>query len=323
VGLTKDTFINDLAKQIHDQVTKKNLNQRLYAINVVLAPVFDITRIYSRSYVTMSAEKTIAFPALEGIIERRVKAALAKLANVGSMPENDEPPIEISPSVKIEVVISLRKEIALCKSIFPKADFSTKKRKFDNWQNGRLLDVEVHRQKADELLAQMKRFSADRIKAAKETFVQHIASISDGDIDVSINLQPLPLYLLGRYRKFARDVPQSAWAISGSGGDGADGAGEERKGRNSVEEIITAQVKADLQAKDVKMHACGREDIDVRCLGNGRPFVLEIWGTWNRPDPVTLASSVRAVNEGAGLNAMKDVEIEFLEAVSRQLTFEL
>mgnify|MGYP003332609124 CR=1 FL=1 len=24
------------------------------------------------------------------------------------------------------------------------------------------------------------------------------------------------------------------------------------------------------------MHACGREDIDVRCYGNGRPFVIKL-----------------------------------------------
>ena len=30
------------------------------------------------------------------------------------------------------------------------------------------------------------------------------------------------------------------------------------------------------QPKDYKFHTGGREDIDVRMLGNGRPFVLEI-----------------------------------------------
>jgi tRNA U54 and U55 pseudouridine synthase Pus10 len=52
-----------------------------------------------------------------------------------------------------------------------------------------------------------------------------------------------------------------------------------RKGRNSVEEIICEAVRGQLSSSingggnadggmKVKMHSCGREDIDVRMLGN-------------------------------------------------------
>jgi len=114
-----------------------------------------------------------------------------------------------------------------------------------------------------------------------------------------------PVYLLGRYRKLARDVPQSPWTVSvnGKGEDAEDEAPTKaartespptldttdatamdtdpeggkpasrgvisyaRKGRCSVEEIINSVVKEFLQAEEVRMHPCGREDIDVRCLG--------------------------------------------------------
>ena len=33
-----------------------------------------------------------------------------------------------------------------------------------------------------------------------------------------------------------------------------------------------------MEASDTSFHGMGREDIDVRCLGSGRPFVLEIKG---------------------------------------------
>jgi tRNA U54 and U55 pseudouridine synthase Pus10 len=35
----------------------------------------------------------------------------------------------------------------------------------------------------------------------------------------------------------------------------------------SVEEILSEAVLKSLKASSCKMHACGREDIDVRCLG--------------------------------------------------------
>jgi tRNA U54 and U55 pseudouridine synthase Pus10 len=133
-----------------------------------------------------------------------------------------------------------------------------------------------------------------------------------------------PVYLLGRYRKLARDVPQAPWSVFQSGGDddredekrarcdteeeGGNAGGDNdscddgnvvhdneyhggqdaqidnpsfsldasklpdsiiavsksRKGRNSVEEIVSESVCKFLDAKYCRMHPCGREDIDVR-----------------------------------------------------------
>ena len=43
-----------------------------------------------------------------------------------------------------------------------------------------------------------------------------------------------------------------------------------RKGRNSVEEIILDSIAlaVGVDEKNLKMHGCGREDIDVRMLGD-------------------------------------------------------
>jgi tRNA pseudouridine synthase 10 len=45
---------------------------------------------------------------------------------------------------------------------------------------------------------------------------------------------------------------------------------------NSVEELIASNFLSTTKGTDESLHGCGREDIDVRMLGNGRPFVLEI-----------------------------------------------
>ena len=75
---------------------------------------------------------------------------------------------------------------------------------------------------------------------------------------IHVSFAQAKFYLLGRYCKLSRDVPQSAWTVGGG----------DRKGRASVEEIVCAQVRARLgDCGDCSMHACGREDIDVRCLG--------------------------------------------------------
>ncbi|KAJ7561342.1 hypothetical protein O6H91_03G024600 [Diphasiastrum complanatum] len=73
------------------------------------------------------------------------------------------------------------------------------------------------------------------------------------------------LYVGGRYLKFSRNISQSPWMID-----------DERKGKSSVQEIIGEKVLLLFKADGYKFHAAGREDIDVRMLGNGRPFLLEI-----------------------------------------------
>jgi len=54
----------------------------------------------------------------------------------------------------------------------------------------------------------------------------------------------------------------------------------------SVQEEIAKPILPYFRPKDYKFHSGGREDIDVRMLGDGRPFVLE------------LISPRRAVNVG-------------------------
>eukprot|EP00434_Breviolum_minutum_P023807 symbB.v1.2.021000.t1/scaffold1794.1/size101098/7 len=89
-------------------------------------------------------------------------------------------------------------------------------------------------------------------------------------------------FIRGRYLKLSRRLPQSPWVIEG-----------ERKGDGSVEEDIATPVAQHFGA-EVRFHAEGREDIDVRMLGLGRPFVLEVRNA--RHLSVELAEVQRAVN---------------------------
>ena len=44
----------------------------------------------------------------------------------------------------------------------------------------------------------------------------------------------------------------------------------------SVEEIIAGPLLEKTGGKDVSFHAAGREDVDARMLGTGRPFIMEL-----------------------------------------------
>jgi tRNA pseudouridine synthase 10 len=104
------------------------------------------------------------------------------------------------------------------------------------------------------------------------------------DIVVLINpfagqiwLQVNPLFVAGRYRKLVRDIPQSKWFCGkcrGRGCKACDWTGKLYP--ESVEEIVEKPFLDATEGLKGSFHASGREDIDARMLGNGRPFVVEI-----------------------------------------------
>ncbi len=93
----------------------------------------------------------------------------------------------------------------------------------------------------------------------------------------SVQLQPNPLFVSGRYRKLVRDIPQSKWFCSTCHGHGCEKCGWTGKMyQESVQEIIEKPFLEATGGLKASFHASGREDIDARMLGRGRPFVIEI-----------------------------------------------
>ncbi len=92
-----------------------------------------------------------------------------------------------------------------------------------------------------------------------------------------VSLQVNPLFVAGRYRKLVRDIPQSKWFCSSCRGRGCEKCGGTGKlYPESVEELSSEPLLDAAEGEKTAFHASGREDIDARMLGTGRPFVIEI-----------------------------------------------
>lgn len=74
-----------------------------------------------------------------------------------------------------------------------------------------------------------------------------------------------PCYLGGRYLKWKRGVPQSPWFADG----GVVGEG-------SVQTSLETFALKAFKSRGCRLNSAGREDMDVRMLGGGRPFILEV-----------------------------------------------
>jgi tRNA pseudouridine synthase 10 len=92
-----------------------------------------------------------------------------------------------------------------------------------------------------------------------------------------IDLQINPLYISGRYKKLVRGIPQSKWFCSNCQGKGCEKCNWTGKMYpESVEELIAKPFLDATEGVKASFHGSGREDIDARMLGKGRPFVIEI-----------------------------------------------
>ena len=112
-----------------------------------------------------------------------------------------------------------------------------------------------------------------------------------------------PLYLKGNYNKFSREIGQSPWEING-----------ERVCPSSVEEEMKFIIIKKYEADDLKFNAGGREDRDVRMLGGGRPFMVEIINPKKN-----MGKEVKKIEEEINNNS-KYIKINSLEVCNKDYT---
>ncbi|CDY29531.1 BnaA06g14390D [Brassica napus] len=103
---------------------------------------------------------------------------------------------------------------------------------------------------------------------------------------LSIHCNKMPIFFSGRYFKYSRNVSQTRWIID-----------DERMGEASVEELIGGNILPACLGDSYKFHAAGREDIDVRMLGSGRPFLIEVQNSRKCPSQQSLTEIEEKINK--------------------------
>ncbi|OAE33883.1 hypothetical protein AXG93_3037s1060 [Marchantia polymorpha subsp. ruderalis] len=106
--------------------------------------------------------------------------------------------------------------------------------------------------------------------------------------------------------QFSRNVSQSRWLIE-----------EERMGEGSVQEIIGDVVMPFYKADNYKFHAAGREDIDVRMLGTGRPFIIELLNARRIPSASEIEKAELDIN-GQKEGWVSNLSSHYLTKLMRQ-----
>jgi tRNA pseudouridine synthase 10 len=130
----------------------------------------------------------------------------------------------------------------------------------------------------------------------KKPDVVIILDASGGNVEVQIN----SVFFYGRYQKFERGIPQTHWdcrACKGKGCEKCNFTGAQYL--DSVEELIGRPVITAFEATNAVLHGAGREDIDARMVGTGRPFILEVVEPKKRSiDLAALEAEINRTAEG-------------------------
>uniref|UniRef100_A0AAX7TC20 tRNA pseudouridine synthase Pus10 n=1 Tax=Astatotilapia calliptera TaxID=8154 RepID=A0AAX7TC20_ASTCA len=115
------------------------------------------------------------------------------------------------------------------------------------------------------------------------------------------------VFVAGRYNKFCRSLPQTPWVIDG-----------ERRMESSVEELIAAPILSAFRADGFNFSSSGREDVDVRTLGNGRPFAMELLNPHkSRFSKEQMKQLQETINQSSDKIKVRDLQIVTREAMSR------
>ncbi len=127
------------------------------------------------------------------------------------------------------------------------------------------------------LVAEIARKLNDRLDGVKLVNEKpHVLALIDV-LTLTVELDIRAHYIYGRYRKLARGIPQTRWpcrACKGRGCEKCNYTGLQYE--SSVQDLIGNPIQELLGATEHSFHGMGREDIDVRCMGRGRPFVIEL-----------------------------------------------
>ena len=179
-------------------------------------------------------------------------------------------------------------------------------------ENERLLreDAGLAPDAGEPLRSEVNREVGKRVGRLTETTVDfdrpNVQILLDVDAD-RVEAQVNSAFVYGRYQKLERGIPQTRWPCRtcngvGRTGDGpcdaCDGTGLTYQ--RSVEQLVAPVVEDVMDGVGATFHGAGREDVDARMIGTGRPFVVEVDEPRRRTvDVERLEADVNAFAEGA------------------------
>ena len=134
----------------------------------------------------------------------------------------------------------------------------------------------------------------------------HLNSISNL-VSFKIKIESNSIYLTGNYNKFERGISQTEWIVN-----------NQKLAENSIDEFISKPIIEITKSNEYLFHSSGREDVDVRMLGNGRPFLIELKNSkFENLNEIQMKEIMKKINENEriGINSLKMTKESILKEI--------
>jgi tRNA pseudouridine synthase 10 len=130
------------------------------------------------------------------------------------------------------------------------------------------------------------------------------------EVERQVVIQVLPVIITGKYTKLTRTIAQTRHYCYECKGIGRKHGGvcpickgEKVLTKESVQELIAPFFQNAFSCGEVLFHGAGREDVDVRMLGDGRPFALTL------ENPLKREANMQALKEEINRSLKNKVEL--------------
>ena len=112
------------------------------------------------------------------------------------------------------------------------------------------------------------------------------------------------IFIGGRYNKYSRELSQTPWVVDGK-----------KKTQLSIQEIVGEPFLKKSLATKIKFSSSGREDADVRMLGTGRPFVIELL---DPKYPALTEEQILSIGQGINTAFGNLISVNLLQQVDKK-----
>lgn len=277
LGILEGSTLLSAAKAVADKLNENNYDSPTFQLGITIPQCIILRQASVKTYLKDNGCRSLGREP-DYFLKNTVKIYMAKLVETLT-----KKTLEMQSTIQINIVFTFPgdlREISKLDSLL-----KTRKNKDQAYRTEAVLNA---------------------VKSLPDSQIKRYAvcppqSISEA-CQFTLNVSHASIFIGGRYNKFSRNLSQTPWFVEGV-----------RRTETSTLELIGERLKEFIQGTSIKLQSSGREDADVRMLGNGRPFAIEI------TDPkVTLISTSQMMTLQAEINSATDkIAVNHLHFVTK------
>ncbi|KAJ5068593.1 tRNA pseudouridine synthase pus10-related [Anaeramoeba ignava] len=172
--------------------------------------------------------------------------------------------INFEQNFNSKMVPQVKAKLEICVKWIPSNEIEENNSNQNLNQNSNQNSIQNLNQNSNQNL-NVKRKRTRRTKPKRKTQNDYLDEMEKIGLSLDVETKHQSIWITGNYEKYSRRVSHSPWHFENV-----------KEGINSVQEFIAPHFMQVFKGKSIKFMSSGREDVDVRMLYPGRPFLIEI-----------------------------------------------